>query len=149
MKSRLVMFVVIAAAGCAIQQLATESGRPEAFIPGGKTDAVKAVIAETMLARGYQMETETATSSVFIKLSDSVMMDVAFGSNYDRQPYKRVRFSQVQRPDGVRVFMDYEIVTNYGSAFERRTPLNSGKAAQQNQGLLDSIADKCRAAATN
>lgn len=75
-----------------------------------------------MLNRGFDLRKDTNYQLVFERPITDIFTAALFGSQYDHTPNARITATQAASPKSVRVIVDLAVVTNPGSAFERRTP---------------------------
>ena len=99
-----------------------------------------------MLNKGYRITKDTQFELAFDMPVDNAMVSVLLGSKYDSQPNKRVSYSIAQVGEDVRVVADFAVITNPGSAFERRTDLNESAATTDVQTLLEEVASESKSA---
>ena len=133
----MVLFMV---AGCATPvSHYTPSGKPEVTISTNDFNAVKSTIVAQMLNKGYSITKDTDFQLVFEAEADSMMSTVLFGSEYDTTPVARISFSFAPIDDSVRVVADAAMITNAGSAFERRTDMNNSNSSARIQEMLDDV----------
>jgi hypothetical protein len=127
-------------------QHATPSGHSEVTVSKATPDKVKAVLVNKMINKGYRITKDTQFELAFDKPVDNVMVSVLLGSKYDSQPSQRVSYSIAQVGEGVRVVSDFAVITNPGSAFERRTDVNKADATTDVQTLLEEVASELKGA---
>lgn len=142
---RIICAIVLAAlcAGCVtVEPPHTASGRPEVTIAGASPDKVKPQLVNVMINDGYRITRDTPYEITFDKPVQNIAVAVLMGSKYDAQPNIRVSYSFAQLGSDTRVIGDIAIVTNPGSAFERRTPINAGVDSSDIQILLDEVRGK-------
>ncbi|MFN3827809.1 MAG: hypothetical protein ACK4NR_09325 [Micavibrio sp.] len=133
-----IMSVVLA--GCATPiQHNTPSGKVEVTIKGTSKSTVKDRITDSMINRGYSVTKSDDTVISFDRPVDSPMAAVFFGSRYDSTPNARVAYNIIQTKGAVRVVADCSIVTNPGSAFEKKTNMNNNAATADIQSWLNEI----------
>ncbi len=126
-------------------QHATASGNVEVTISAPTADVVKAALVNEMVNRGYRITKDTPYEVVFDKPVENFAAQLLLGSRYDGVPNARISYMIAATPPTVRVVADMAIITNPGSSFERRTPLNNGQDSMQVQTILDSIKTKLEA----
>lgn len=135
----LFLIVALSLAGCgAPSKLQTASGKPEVSIPGTTVDAVKPEIVRTMTAEGYRITRDTQYEMAFDRPAQGAAA-VLMGSRYDGVPNSRISFSFAPTGNSVLVTGDAAVITNPGSAFERRTDMNGGPDGTAVQSILDQI----------
>jgi hypothetical protein len=122
----------------------TASGHPEVTVQNVAADKVKAALVNKMLNKGYRITRDTQFELAYDKPVENVMASVLLGSKYDSQPNARVAYSIAQVGKDVRVVADLAVITNPGSAFERRTDLNRGVESPKVQTFLDDMASEVR-----
>lgn len=125
----------------------TASGKPEVFIASSDVDEIKGRIASHMMNAGYSITRDTAYQFAFDRPVDNFWVSAFFGSRYDSQPNARISYSFAVISGGTRVVADVAIITNPGSAFERRTAANQNRDTLQVQELLDAVKADVEAAA--
>ena len=109
--------------GCAtIQPAPTASGRPEILVPGGR-EAVKQKFMAWALRTGTKIESESASQVVVSAPMQNLGAQLIYGSNFNRVPVARYRYTFLPEGSSTRVFSQGEVVTNPGSAFEQSTPV--------------------------
>lgn len=125
--------------GTAPARLDTQSGRPEVDIPGvSKKQAVDAIITREM-EKGWDLKTQTDSMLVFGKRINNLGAALLFGSQYDRTPEGRLRFTLVETESGVKIYVKIEMITNPGSAYERVTEGTSAEDLEKGQYALEEI----------
>lgn len=130
----------VALQGCGTPvEHATASGKVETSITAPSADVVKSALVNEMVNRGYRITKDTPYEVAFDKPSDSVAAQLLFGSRYDGIPNARISYMIASTPPTVRVVADLAIITNPGSAFEQRMPLNNSQESVQAQALLDAV----------
>jgi hypothetical protein len=117
----------------------TASGKPEVTIENTDSESVKQAVVNKMLDLGYTITSDTPYQISFDLPVESVMISLLAGSSYDAQPNARMAFTIAQTRAGVRVIADVALITNPGSAFERRTVLNQHRASIQVQTMLEQL----------
>lgn len=128
MKKLWVLGFALALGGCAAPiQHQTASGRPETLIHNTSADSVKSAIVNGMMSKGYRITRDTPYEIAFDKPVENIADQVLLGSKYDSQPSARVSYTLASVGADVRVIADMAIITNPGSAFERRTEMNNGQ----------------------
>ena len=118
----------------------TASGKPEVTIMTTEISAVKGLLVSEMLNRGYSITSESGNLVAFDRPVDNAFAAALLGSQYDRTPNARVTYSIAPLGSSTRVIADLAIITNPGSAFERRTDMNSNQDSLMFQDLLDFVA---------
>lgn len=140
------LLLMVSLCSCAtvqqVGQLNTPSGRPEVEIPGVTKKQVETAILAREMERGWDLKTQTDAMLVFSKRTNDFGAMLLYGSRYDVTPEGRLKFTLVEVPTGVRVFLKVEIITNPGSAFERVTEVVSQKDLEGDQVVLEEIRDK-------
>ncbi len=101
----------------------TANGQRSARSYNRKYDAGK---VSEMANAGYRITKDTPYELAFDKPVQNLAMAVLLGSRYDAQPNARVTYTFAQIGNDTRVIGDVAVITNPGSAFERRTELNNG-----------------------
>jgi phosphotransacetylase len=131
----------IALTGCAhpVQHF-TPSGKVETVFLA-PTDAVKGRIIGQMTDWQYTVSKDTPYMIAFDRPSQDLMTNVLMGSKYDSTPNFRITYTFIQtQPGSVRVVADCAIITNPGSAYERRASINNSKETMKIQAMLDRLA---------
>lgn len=90
-----------------------------------------------MLNRGFDLRKDTNYQLVFERPITDIFTAALFGSQYDHTSNARITDTLAASPESVRVIVDLAVITNPGSAFERRTPANHSRDALEYQGILD------------
>ncbi|HET6331210.1 MAG TPA: hypothetical protein VFF76_10530 [Holophagaceae bacterium] len=142
MKKMLLLFVPILLACTKPTPLPTPSGKAEVIMqaPRGK---VKEALVGRALDTGWNIKKADESAVVMGRRSDSVMLGMLAGSQYDAQPELRIRYDLVEVAAGTRVVSTAMIVTNPDSAFERITTLDPGaKAYLSIQAALNEVKTK-------
>lgn len=136
----IVVAVVVALAGCATPPpLSTPSGNPEVRIHDVSKKQVLDTIVSATTAKGMQVKSINDYSVVVTKLADGDFMSaLLFGSRYDSTPEARLTFTTIVDPGNIHVFARAEMVTNPGSAFERRHDVTNGYR-QRLQTMLEQL----------
>lgn len=125
MKSFSLIFVTIAllGAGCATEQVAplnTPSGRPEIVIRGTMEKVRSKLITENVGRAGWTLVKQTDNVVVFSSLMTTFTAGLLYGTEFGGNPYYRATYTLVPNGAGsVRIFLSADVVSNYGSAFER------------------------------
>jgi hypothetical protein len=114
----------------------TPSGRAEVTIPNTTVDRVKSYLVSIMTNKGYRITKDSQFQISFDKPSENIALNVLLGSKYDSTPNMRVSYDIAALPNGIRVISDLAVITNPGSAFERRTEVNEGPASAEVQAIL-------------
>ena len=117
----------------------TASGKPEVLIDTQDTSAVKSEIVSYMINSGYSVTTNDEFTIAFDRPVDNAFAAVLLGSSYDSTPNARITYTIIEVNNGTRVIADSAIITNPGSAFERRTPMNNSQDSKRIQELLTQI----------
>lgn len=117
----------------------TPSGKVEATIRGTSKATVKDRITDQMINKGYSVTRSDDSVITFDRPVDDVMASVLLGSRYDGTPNARIIFNLIQTKGAVRVVVDCMAVTNPGSSFERKTPLNNTPETARIQDWLNNI----------
>lgn len=131
--------LVLASCGTPVRQ-DTASGRPEVTVHHVASDRVKGALVSGMLNRGYRITKDSQFEIAFDRPVDNLAVAVLMGSKYDAQPNARVSYQIAQLGDDVRVVADMAIITNPGSAFERRMDVSAGADSPVIQAFLTTIA---------
>ena len=63
------------------------------------------------------------------------------GSRYDSTPNARITYTFAVGTDTIRIVADLAIITNPGSAFERRMEMNNAKDSMEFQEMLNQLRD--------
>lgn len=125
--------------GCQTVQHTTPSGKAETTIANTTTDQVKAEIVNGMMTAGYIIRQDTPYALSFDKQLQDFGAMFVYGSQYDSFPSSRVSFAIAQVGSNVRIVSDVAVITNPGSAFERRTATNNSTDGAQVQAMLDGL----------
>lgn len=94
--------------------------------------AVKAAALETYFADGWNLERESEHMLVFVAENTNFAARVLLGTQYDTKLMYRENFLITQGPNGVTMRVNQAIISNYGSAFEKATPVD-GRGGQRLQ----------------
>ncbi|CAL8981572.1 hypothetical protein RHODGE_RHODGE_02867 [Rhodoplanes serenus] len=92
-----------------------------------------------MVTQKYRITKDTPYELSFDKPVENMAVQVLLGSKYDSQPNARVSYSFAPVDGGTKIFADMAVITNPGSAFERRTDVDGGHDSVAVQSLLDRI----------
>jgi membrane-associated protease RseP (regulator of RpoE activity) len=126
--------------GCAtiptVPPLDTPSGKPEVIISNATKKEIINAIINYMLNLKYQIHSQSDHLIVFSQRIKSFAAGLIYGSRYDPTPESRISFTLVENNSNIRVIGTAEIITNPGSAFERR---NINPNQNELQDLLYSI----------
>jgi len=99
---------------------------PTASITGKSLEDVKGVVINVYAADGWRLDKDTNYQLVFLKQVDPTSFAaMMLSSRYDSTVYYRERITMSKVGDSITLRPQQEIVTNYGSAFERTTPVNN------------------------
>ena len=135
----LIAFALLAGCAATPVQHYTPSAKPEVTINTTEVSVVKASLISTMLNLGFDLKKDTNYQLVFERPITDILTAALFGSQYDRTPNARITYTLAASPKSVRVIVDLAVITNPGSAFERRTPANHYREALEYQGILDNL----------
>lgn len=125
--------IVFAFASCAVvPSIETPSGRPECSISGATNDQIQGYVLENFIANGWMLKQQTPSQLVFWKENADTFQNALLGSSYDPTTTHEIRlvFSKGSEAS-VRIFGQVALVTNEGSAFEKRNDLTGGKAGHE------------------
>jgi hypothetical protein len=128
-----IIFVALFLAGCATQTYvlpATVSIQTTA-----SPSQIKSAIIQVYTGNGWRLERETDHLITFTVENNSAAAQFLYSSQYDSHVINRETVTIMNAPDSVSLSANQELVTNYGSAFERIQSINSPKA----QGRLNQI----------
>lgn len=132
--------LIVMVTGCvAPVQHNTASGKPEVTVGTDDVGQVKAALVSEMVDRGYHITADSDYRLVFDRPVDNFLAGVLLGSSYDTTPNARIAYALVRRAEGVRVVADIAIITNPGSAFEKRTEMNQSQESLGVQRALDAL----------
>lgn len=123
-----------------VPPITTPSGRPECTVERPSAD-VQAYCLERFIGNGWMLKSQSPNQLVLWKESDSELQNVLLGSAYDPTTTNEVRLVFTNSTAGTRVLGQVALITNEGSAFERRDDLTSGKAGYELWQALCVIAD--------
>ena len=122
----LASFLTLSACAGTLHRPQTASGRPEVTITNATPEKIKPVLVSEMANAGYRISKDTPYELAFDKPVQNLAMAALLGSRYDSQPNARITYTFAQIGKDTRVIGDVAVITNPGSAFERRTELNNG-----------------------
>jgi hypothetical protein len=128
--------------GCAgVQRLNTPSGKPEVTLRVAEKKEVIDIFTNAFANKGFNPIDITEYKAVYGKrMEDNVAASVLMGSRYDSVPEYRITCTFVNLPSGdLRIITDLAIITNPGSAFERRTDMNRSKDSHAMQKELETL----------
>jgi uncharacterized protein YceK len=117
----------------------TASGKVETSFVGAKKSVVRERITNEIINRGYNIIRSDDSMLVADKPVENVLAAALLGSDYDSTPNARITFNLIQNGNTVRVVADCAVITNPGSAFERRTNANNNAETANIQSWLDGI----------
>jgi hypothetical protein len=120
----------------------TQSGRVEVTINGVKKSAVKETLINDMVNRRYTVTRADDTLVVFERPVENVMAAALLGSQFNAVPVTRCTYNLIQNGKDVRVIGDFAVITNPGSAFERRTDMNSHPETVLMQDFMEQMKSK-------
>lgn len=127
-------------AGCAAPvQHMTASGKVEETFHMAP-DQVKPIIISKMVDYGYNLTKDTSYVVAFDRPVTNILAAALMGSKYDAQPNTRISYMFAPIGTDTRVVVDFAVVTNPGSAFERLTPVNGNADTMKIQAWLDNAA---------
>ena len=115
-----VVFFVIGGCAAPPKRLDTPSGNPEVTVDGVTKQEVIDVMLDSVLASGAKIESVNDHGIVVSKEAGGIGIVLVYGSGYDPKPDIRAHFYVVDTMDGVKIYAQGEIVTNPGSAYERK-----------------------------
>lgn len=69
----------------------------------------------------------------------NILASALLGSRYDSQPNARITYMFSKFSSSIRVVADMAVITNPGSAFERRTPFNNNQDSLSIQQMMLNI----------
>jgi hypothetical protein len=142
MKSFALAITVFVLAACAsgppAPPLKTATGRPEIVI-NAPVEKVRATIISSEVGAGSKMVSETQSSLTFSIPITSFAAGLLYGSGLSPTPYGRATFTMVSAGEKTRVFVSAEMVSNYGTAFERVYPSQDPQTYQNLQRSLERI----------
>lgn len=104
-------------------------------------DKIRGHLEGALVNLGFNPGRETQSTLVLDKPVQNVFMAALMGSQYDAQPDERITLTFLSYGNTLRIIGDVSVITNPGSAFERRTDWNATKDSQNLQYLLDGVAD--------
>jgi C-terminal processing protease CtpA/Prc len=140
MRFLVVLALASLCAACAtVPPPATASGKPEVTISNSSPDKVKPVLVNKMINTGYRITKDTPYELTFDKPTQNFAVAALMGSKYDGVPNERVSYTFADVGGSTRVVADVAIITNPGSAYERRTDLNGGAYNYDLQIMLDDV----------
>jgi hypothetical protein len=89
---------------------------------------VKSAIIEEYTSDGWHLERETDHMISFVKEVNNPMAQLLYSSNYDSKVMSRETVTIIESQDGVTLSASQDLVTNYGSSFERTTAVGTDKS---------------------
>ena len=142
LKRLLCFAALVLVAGCATPiQHQTASGKPEVTIDTGNVTAVKEALVARMVNNGWNLVRDSDYLMVFERPVDSVWMAALLGSRYDGTPNARTSYTFAVGGRTVRIVADLAVITNPGSAYERRTDFNQSQPSLDLQRMLNQLRD--------
>lgn len=140
MKYIIPLLALIFLSACATPaQHNTPSKKVEVTIHGVQKTAVKDRLTSDMVNRGYLMTKSDDSLIAFDRAVDNFMVNALLSSRYDSTTNARVTYNLIQLDKDVRVIADCAVITNPGSAFEKRTDMNGNPDTYKIQAMLDSL----------
>jgi hypothetical protein len=125
--------------GCRSVQHNTPSQRPEIEIDGLVAKSVYGELSNIMINEGYSLKNANDYLITYEKPIQSIMGQALMGSRYDSVPFYRITAQIIELNDYTRVVLNFNIVTNPGSSFERLTPVNNAEGTTRFQSHLNRI----------
>ncbi|MBC6436935.1 MAG: hypothetical protein GDA52_02075 [Rhodobacteraceae bacterium] len=101
--------------------------------------AVKSALVDRMINRGYNLTRDNQFTVAFDRPVENIFAAALLGSRYDSTPNARISYTIVENAGATRVVADMAIITNPGSAFERRTPMNTSQDSLGIQRILNDL----------
>lgn len=144
----LASFLALSACAGTLHRPQTASGRPEVTIANTTPEKIKPVLVSEMANAGYRISKDTPYELAFDKPVQNLAMAALLGSEYDSQPNARITYTFAQIGKDTRVIGDVAVITNPGSAFERRTELNNGVDAYDLQTGLQRLSAAMNSSST-
>jgi hypothetical protein len=135
-----ICIVSLGLASCATPvQHNTASGKPEVTINVADLDAVTSTFQSEMINRGYMQTGGNRFMLKFDRPVTNILASALLGSRYDSQPNARITYMFSKFSSSIRVVADMAVITNPGSAFERRTPFNNNQDSLSIQQMMLNI----------
>ena len=143
LKQVLIVALVVLVAGCAKPvKHNTASGKAEVFFPTQNIQAVKRTVVSVFINRGYMITQDSDFQLAFDRPVQNTFAAAFLGSRYDSKPNARVTTTFIAGNRNTRVIVDASIITNPGSAFEKRTSLNNNADTLKIKAELETAARK-------
>ena len=133
--------VALWAAGCATK-IETPSGRPEVTLPRIDPGQAKAALLNIMVNSGFRVAKDSQFQIAFERPTQNMAATLLLSTGYSGAPNERLSFDIAPAPGGVRVIGDSALVSNAGTAFEKRLDVTAGIGRE----LLDQALAQLRGA---
>lgn len=131
-------------AACQAVRHDTASGRPEVTIAADK-EAVRAVLIDAMIDRGFLIVDDTPYRLVMDRSSDNALANALLGSRWNPTVHARAAMSLTETAGATRIVASLDVVTNPGTAYERLTPFSNSRDAAEFQTFLQTVAARVEA----
>lgn len=119
----LFLFVTFFTVGC---ETVPQAPAPTAIINGKSLEDVKGVIINTYTSSGWRLDNDSTYQLVFLKQAEpGSMATYLYGSGYDNKVYFREKLTISKVGETITIRPYAEVVTNYGSAYEKGNPISN------------------------
>ncbi len=145
----LIFGVALVLGGCATTATApqTASGKPELTIQA-PAPAIKSALVNEMVNRGYRIVRDSEYELTFENVITNVAFVVLLGTPGGGAPTERITYQIATLGPSTRVIADIAIISNSGTAFEKRIDTSKGADAPNVQALLSKVASDVGPAVT-
>lgn len=99
---------------------------------------VKAALVNGNVSAGSRLVKDSEYELTFERPLTGVAA-VMLGSRFNPEPAGRISYTITPAGDQTRVIVDIAAITNPGSGFEQRTPLNNSEASAEAQAALERV----------
>ena len=119
----LVLLVTSLSVGCAT---VPQTPAPTAIITGKSIEDVKGVIINIYTSSGWRLDKDSNYQLVFLSEAEpGSMATFLYSSRYESNVYYREKLTLSKVGETITIRPFQEIVTNYGSAFEKGNPISN------------------------
>lgn len=146
--SRMLIFgIALVLGSCATTAPApqTASGKAEVTIQA-PAQVIKSALINEMINRGYRIVRDSEYELAFEHVITNVALVMLLGTSGGGAPTERVTYQIAALGPSTRVIADIAVISNSGTAFEKRIETSQGADAPNVQALLDKVASDAGAA---
>jgi hypothetical protein len=132
--------ILLGVSGCETpKKLNTPSGMAEVTIQGKPAAVVQTAVVSAMVDRGFLVKSSSPGVVVAEKMLTDMGSQLFFGSLWNRTPAGRYTANVLDLGQGVRVVMNYQIITNPNSGHEQALVVDGSKMLKQETEMLAAI----------